>query len=93
MEKRIHNSIALGAIVLCGYFYFFRFDDFSEEALIAASYLWLPLLIFVIVGRLMLMGKNKNAIRLGLATAFGLLAALASYLLMLVFFEVIWPGL
>lgn len=77
------------------YLYLLHFDDYSETELVRVSYYWLPLVIFGFAG---IIATNKEdrgeVLRIGRTPlAYALIRTLIGLLLMVLFFELIFPGL
>ena len=77
------------------YLYLLHFDDFSETELVRVSYYWLPLIIFGMAGTIAMDKKDKGIdLRLGeTPLAYTLIRTLIGLVLMVLFFELIFPGL
>lgn len=73
------------AIAYVVYFYGITFDDRSEEELVTGAYYFAPALIFSIIGLI----TNKTA----KSVLYALCGAVAAAVLLVVFFQGIWPML
>ncbi len=62
-----------------------NFDNYSEDELVAQAYILFPILSFSSMGLLTL--KNERSI------IYALCSAVVSFMLLLFFFEAIWPKL
>ncbi|MCB0629145.1 MAG: hypothetical protein R2824_18105 [Saprospiraceae bacterium] len=94
MEKIFQYSWMAGLSFMV-IIYATQFNELSEDEMVRWSYVWIPLLIFGIIGTIL----QKRAERSELYTPFRtilkrtLLFTLTGAILLVFFYEAIWPGL
>ena len=95
MQRYFFLGSLISGLLLMFYLYAMHFDDYSETELVRVSYYWLPLIILGLSG---LMATNKEdrgeTLRGGRTPlAYALIRTLVGVILMVLFFELIFPGL
>ena len=94
MNNIFNHTWVLG-LILAASIYLTKFNDLSETELVRWSYVWLPLIIFGVVGHI----TQKNGITAGLGNPFtaALISAakwtVVGMAILIIFYESLWHEL
>jgi hypothetical protein len=72
-----------------------QFNELSEDEMVRWSYVWIPLLTFGITGNILLKkaDRSEDYIPFGVTFKRALLFTLSIVMMLIFFYEAIWPGL
>lgn len=84
--KIIYSLITICGLLAAALLYGLRFEDLSETLLIQYAYIWVPITLFGLFGRMGIQRGKGGLLH-------GLLGAVTGTLGLFLFFEVIFPAL
>ena len=95
MQRYFFLGTLISGLLLMFYLYLLHFNDYSETELVRVSYYWLPLIIFGLAGVIAVSKEDKGEdLRMGnTPLVYALIRTLIGLVLMVFFFEAIFPGL
>ncbi|MBX2874005.1 MAG: hypothetical protein KTR30_17950 [Saprospiraceae bacterium] len=95
MQRYFFLGTLISGLLLMFYLYLLHFNDYSETELVRVSYYWLPLIIFGLSGTLAISKEDRGEyLKMGnTPIAYALIRTVIGLSLMILFFELIFPGL